>query len=723
MNRLTAAQHCERIFRIVAFFAVYVVSSVVRAPSAAAQDPTVADRQDTARVIVDTTRAGTGWDSPRVRELITRASHRRAEPRADTSLHNYRATAEGFLYFFLDRRSSEERTLVRVNQIGLELYWMQPDIARQRIAGMRDASPLPNTMRYHIDHLTMVQNGFGDVIRMGDGDEVRDVVHPVSARGASIYEYRLADSTEVRVPSMPQPIQVYEVQVRPRRVDRPGFVGSVFINRQTADVTRMTFTFTPSSYVDKRLDYINLTLDNALWEGKYWLPNEQTVEIRRQLPELDFVAGSVIRGRMHILDYQLNAAIPDSIFQTSRPVISAAPEDLANYKFEMGLFDDVAQSGLAQTAEAAGLRREAAELIGARFMSGLPALRLYYPDVSSAIRYNRTEGLNLGLGATYSHGPPWRYDAAVGYAFGSQRVSTLGRITYAPSATSLSLAGYTHALRDLGPVTPLAGIANSLAGLVLGKDYTDPWYATGAAFVASRPLTESLRVGATLRAERQTGATLTQTHAPFDHDADFRAVRAIDGGDEYSLLLSLDRPQPTQGIVAWGASLALRGAQFNAADSGFDDGTYAKAQLSGDLLIRPASHAREFRSKLAFAAMTSGAPVQQYFAIGGTGTLPGFAYRTFTGRTGALATAEYSQRVAYPWLGIRALGSVGVAGHKSFTPALSTWSTTSSDGPRASVGAGVSLFWDLLHVDVVKGINGGRWVTQISFTNILNDIS
>lgn len=704
-------------------FAMVLFAAAASTRPVFAQDPAAAARQDTARVIVDTTRTGAGWDSPRVRDLIIRASQRRAEPRADTSLHNYRATAQGFLYFFLDRRSSDERTLVRVNQIGLELYWMQPDIARQRIAGMRDASPLPNTMRYHIDHLTMVQNGFGDVIRMGDGDEVRDVVHPVSARGGSVYEYRLADSTELRVPSMQQSIRVYEVQVRPRRVDRPGFVGSVFINRQTSDVIRMTFTFTPSSYVDKRLDYINLSLDNALWEGKYWLPNEQTVEIRRQLPELDFVAGSVIRGRMHILDYELNAAIPDSIFQTSRPVVSASPEDLASYKFEKGIFEDIAESGLSQTADAARLRREAAELIGARFMSGLPALRLYYPDASSAIRYNRAEGIFLGLGATYSQGPPWRFDGAAGYAFGSERVSTLGRVTYSPSASSLSLNGYTHALRDLGPLTPLAGIANSLSAAVLGKDYTDAWYATGVAVTASQPLTESVRANATVRVERQNGASLSQRHALFDAGADFRPVRGIDEGDEYSALLSIDRPLPTQGVVAWGASFGLRGARLQAFDGSFGDNTYAKAQLTADVLIRPASHERELRSKLAFAAMTGGAPAQQYFTVGGTGTLPGFGYRSFAGRIGAVATAEYSQRVFYPWFGLRAVAGAGIVGSKSYTPGLSTWPATSSRGARASAGAGVSLFYDLLRIDVVKGLNGGRWVTQISFTNILNDIS
>ncbi|MGH7466113.1 MAG: hypothetical protein ACREK1_13105, partial [Longimicrobiales bacterium] len=121
--------------------------------------------------------AADGWNSARALELIERARERRLLPQQDTALRNYSARAEGFIYFYLDRRDSEERTLVKVDQVALELHWAPPDRSSQRIVGLRDESRLPNRMHYHLDHLTVVQNGFGDMIRMGDGDEVRDVPH------------------------------------------------------------------------------------------------------------------------------------------------------------------------------------------------------------------------------------------------------------------------------------------------------------------------------------------------------------------------------------------------------------------------------------------------------------------------------------------------------------------------------------------------------------------
>ena len=50
----------------------------------------------------------------------------------------------------------------------------------------------------------------------------------------------------------------------------------------------------------RTLDYINISLDNGLWRGRCWLPNQQRVEIRRRIPQLDIPAGSVIRANMRV---------------------------------------------------------------------------------------------------------------------------------------------------------------------------------------------------------------------------------------------------------------------------------------------------------------------------------------------------------------------------------------------------------------------------------------
>ncbi len=60
-----------------------------------------------------------------------------------------------------------------------------PATSKQVILGWRDGRWLPTDISYHRDHLGIVTNNFGDRIRVGEGDEVRDVVHPLAPEGPS----------------------------------------------------------------------------------------------------------------------------------------------------------------------------------------------------------------------------------------------------------------------------------------------------------------------------------------------------------------------------------------------------------------------------------------------------------------------------------------------------------------------------------------------------------
>ncbi len=264
-----------------------------------------------------------GWDDARVMELVRRAQARRAETVADTALASYQADARGYVYFYLDRRDTGDRTLVKTDQVALDVYWKAPAFSKQRIVGLRDEKKLPTNINYHLDHLSVVQDNFGERIRLGDGDEVRDVLHPAARGSETFYRFRVADSLSIRLPGAAEPVRVYEVRVRPRDMDQPAFLGSVFVDQRRGDLVRMDFTFTPSSYVDRYLDYINISLDNGLWKERFWLPNQQQVEIRRQLPELDFPAGGVIRATMRVSNYRFNQPIGDEFFRG--PKVVAVP--------------------------------------------------------------------------------------------------------------------------------------------------------------------------------------------------------------------------------------------------------------------------------------------------------------------------------------------------------------------------------------------------------------
>ena len=84
-----------------------------------------------------------------------------------------------------------------------------------------------------------------------------NVLHPAASGARGFYEYRLADSLEIRIQGRRS--RVFELEVRPRDPRSPGAVGSVFVDRESGAIARMRFTFTKASYRDPEL--VSIVLD------------------------------------------------------------------------------------------------------------------------------------------------------------------------------------------------------------------------------------------------------------------------------------------------------------------------------------------------------------------------------------------------------------------------------------------------------------------------------
>jgi len=628
-----------------------------------------------------------GWNSERAHGLIARARERRELPRGDSTLQNYQAKAKGFVYFYLDRREDDERTLVKVDQIALDLYWKRPSVTKQIIVGLRDVSRLPNRMYYHLDHLTVVQNNLGDLIRIGDGDEVRDVPHPAAPGADSIYDYRLADSVTLQLGGGQPDVRVYEVQVRPKRTDRPAFLGSVFVDRDAADIVRMTFTFTPSSYVDRRLDYINISLDNGLFGGKYWLPNEQSVEIRRQLPELDFAAGAVIKGRLSVTSYVFNEPIPDSIFY-GRSVSAVTPGERESYPFPEDIYAGVNTEGLAPPPQMEDLRARAAELIGKQRLSGLPAWRLNVPNSSSVLRHTEAEGWYGGAGVTYSPSPTFRLDMTGGYAFGLKRPEATAALRFGAPNDGLTIRGYYNEPRDIGPIKGMPGALNTFSSGFGDTDYTNLYFTRGVSVAGVKPIAVTWQAGLLTRIEDQ--------------------INSISSGRAYEAQ-SFMRRDPNEGTSSWGGSASASVIHLNLREG--SNRTFGRV-LAHANYDRSTEDARtDFRGRFD-AGLNLGEAVPQYdFLLGGRETLPGYAYRSIRSESAfALWNGVLSHSIASPWIRLRLLGSAAI----NREPKQGSINFTVDDRDvrlRASAGAGVGLLWDVLRIDVVKG---AHWQTLFS---------
>ncbi|MEM7414199.1 MAG: hypothetical protein AAF389_01810 [Gemmatimonadota bacterium] len=628
-------------------------------------------------------------------ELVQRATSARQSVAFDQNFRTYQADARGYVYFFLDRPDDADRVLVKADQIALTAYWRSPGQTRQTIIGMRDEKRLPTQVRYHIDHLTLVLDDFGETIRYGDGDEVDAVPHPAALSGQRVYDYRLADSLSLTHSDGLSEVRVYEIQVRPKDMDQPGYIGTLFVDRDRAAIVRMNFSFTPASYVDETLDYIRVSLDNSLWMGEYWLPWRQETEIRREAPLLDFQAGSVIRQRFRVSDYDFNTPLSPSLFR-GRPVQAVSRAQREAFDFERGLFDDLEDSGGLRSSPAMSeVEEQVREVVQDELLSGLGRVRLFGDGLSDFGRYNRAEGVFAGAGVTLRPTGETQLRVRGGYAFG--RGGPMGGVALVrrTGSNTLALEGRYDELGDIGGAPGATSTENSISAASGSKDYLDPYLRRGGTATLRWGAERGWSVSGTV--ERHSSAMDIVSDGP---DTDFRPVRSVVEGTLGKLELSGATSAPGGG-----------GATFTTGVGRMGGSTFGTVDANAAWTIQHPGGNTDLT--LSGGATTSGAPSQSLFLLGGRHTLLGQEYRRFAGRAYLLAQYELTIPLWAPYLGIRILAAGGSTWLDGVTPP-SDWGAIDTDGLRGSVGLGLSLGWDTVHLDVGHGVRGGGWEAMFS---------
>lgn len=642
------------------------------------------------------------WNDPRALAAIARARAVRQSVAVDSAFRSYRADARGYVYFFIDRNDTKERSLIKADQIALEVYWQAPNQTRQRIVGLRDEKLLPTNVRYHLDHLTVVQDEFGDVIRLGDGDEVSAVTHPAAPGSEAVYDFRLADSLSIAFPgSRADTVRVYEIRVRPKDFEKPGFVGSVFLDRNTGAIVRMSFSFTPASYVDPYLDYIRISLDNSLWEGKYWLPYRQEAELRRELPQLDFLGGSVIRGRFEIGGYQLNVELPQTILRSAR-VTAATEEERLAFPFERPLFAQLEEEGLTPPPSLDEIREQVREIAADRYLSGLSRLRLNFPTASDVFRYNRAEGAFLGGGAVLHATTDLVLRGNLGYAFSAGHLSGGLQLTSSNPSSRAGIFAHANQLRDMGPFPGQTGVLNSVSALFAKDDHLDPYFVSGVklSLPGWNVWNDRFEIDGSVSMERDRSAALEVS----DDDGDFRPVRPIDPGDMVAADVSAGTP-PRE--VGFEARTELRYGIF-------DSQHFQTARLDLSLSREAVWQRFTVGSAVHLGFTSDQAPSQELFLLGGQGTLLGHPYRAFVGDRFWLVDGHASRMVFDPWVSVRAFGAAGWTELRQERVLPLRWHGTSDGGVKATLGLGLGLGWDIVHADLGRGLDGGSWEFAIS---------
>jgi hypothetical protein len=658
--------------------------------------------------------AAQAWNDPRTSALVERATERRANQLADTALVDYKATAHGYVTFLAQFGEGfpEPPKIVKADELGLEVYWRAPDMSKQRIMGRRDTLLLPTDINYHRDHLGIVQNNFRNIIRIGEGDEVQDVPHPLSPVGLQEYDYAIHDSLQIRLGS--RVLDVYEVRVRPKDDRQPRAVGAVFIDRESGEVVRMAFSFTRAALIDKDLEDVSVVLENALIEGRFWLPRRQEIEIRRTGSWLDYPARGIIRGRWEICCYQVNTGIPASFF-AGPEIVLAPPTERALHPFPFtgGVLDSLPPDVRAVTDEdVTKVQEEARALVRSQALARSRTFAFSARHVSDIVRFNRVEGLALGSGILQRVGNGFAVAASGRYGFSDEKGKGRVALEYRTGAGSSLILAAERQYRDVSDDQEISLVRNSIAAQEFGSDYTDTYDVRGA-FLAWSVARSGWRPSLEAAYERHDPLFVHAEPASgtFEPTIPASALR------EARVTLGLDKPTSLSiGGFELGAHFAL--AAIRVLRPSIMESRLLRPSLVVDL-AKPFGSSRLLLHTIAAGVVGHDSiPAQHLVFLGGPTSAPGYDFHEFAGRAGVSQRLEW--RFLAPFVPIP-LGRYGRAPASiTLAPFVTTvWIDRSAafkaarQGWYPALGLGALTVFDVIRLDVARGLRDGRWTFSV----------
>lgn len=655
------------------------------------------------------------WNDARTRALVERATERRALQLADTGLVDYKATAHGYVTFLAQFGEGfpEPPKIVKADELGLEVYWRAPDLSKQRIMGRRDTLLLPTDINYHRDHLGIVQNNFRNIIRIGEGDEVRDVPHPLSPTGLEVYDFAIRDSLQIRLG--PRVLDVYAVLVRPKDDRQARAVGAVYIDRETGEVVRMAFSFTRAALIDKDLEDVSVVLENALIEGRFWLPRRQEIEIRRTGSWLDYPARGIIRGRWEICCYAVNVGISPAYFSGPEIVMAPPAEQAQNpFPFAGHILDSLPPDVRAVTDEdVRKVQEEARALVRAQARSRSRSLALSARHISDLARFNRVEGLALGTGFLQRLGGGLALLASGRYGFSDREFKGRGALEYRTGAGSSLILGAERQYRDVADEQETSLLRNTIAAQEFGSDYTDTYDMRGISLSGSlaRP---GWRPSLEYAYERHRPLLVNARPASGTFESTIPAVPLR----QSRLTLGLDRPTSLAfGGLELGFHISVTGTSRTR--SGASPSSQLLRPSLGIDVQRPIGSSRLLFHTIGAGVLTGDAvPAQHLVYLGGPNSGPGYEFHEFVGRGGM------SQRVEWRFLAPFVAIPLGRYGRAPATITLAPFATAvwidrsapfkpARQGWYPAIGLGALTVFDVLRLDVARGLRGGRWTFSV----------
>lgn len=581
--------------------------------------------------------------------------------------------------------------------------------------------------------------------------------HPLADDSESNYRFRSGGTTTLRLADGTT-IRLLELQVLPRRSEPFLLSGSLWLEDRTYAVVRAVLRLarpfdyerdhTPDEDDDDvprllrplRADLRYVTIEYGLWDQQWWLPRLVALEGEAEAGRLLSVP---LRLERTYDDYEVVALPPDAPapepLEADRETICGGrgddeeageggpeevEEDRSGSREEVGcecaggrcrvvvttLADSASLvSNALLPAEAFDGRnvlvsdREMADLLGR--VQGIAAAPWGITSTTwrtglqgfDLVRYNRVEGLSLGVAANVGLGPA-AVDATVRLGVADLSPNFDLRVSRQSAFSRLHLAGYRR-LEAVGPMPASLGFGASLSALLLGRDDGD-YYRTLGLEAGREPAGRTTGLSWRLFAEMQRGAA-RNTNVSLAHALGrdgFRDNIVADDAEQAGVQVRL-RGVRGGNPVGWrggaGVSLLASTGTFSFVQPGATVSGAAPLPLNllGSVEVNGGASFGE-------------TPTQSLHYLGGGRTVRGYAGNSARGE--AFWTARGEVATAAPGARIVLFADAGWAGDReelSVEPVL------------LSAGAGVSFMDGLVRLDLARPLkdagSGRDWRVEL----------
>ncbi len=694
------------------------------------------------------------YSTPAVRDLVTGAAIANHAP--PPTFAGYRAHVETEFSLLLRDTLGRERT-AQIEQLASVVHWTRGASYDMHVLGYRSQSiGSPVSMMSLVSGWTE-PSLYGERLTLGvqiAGDSARRrrqpqsdaiiAVHPFAADREQFYRYSGGD-TVVVMHTLGRTIPIVRLRVTPHLRDSTRFAafnGEIDLDADRRQIVRMRGQFVVLGKSPGRRPLISRVpglvavayceFVNAEIQGRYWLPAFQRTELQTTFALLGNTR-AVMRVVSRFSDHDIEdkadtVTLAESGNRIPHHTTWATSDSVSHFRgWTQSLgdatsdvtaddFDDVAPDTWKQTG-------------GAR-------LDLSPTKTDNIVRYDRVEGLYTGIEANLrmrSVVPGLTAGAIVGWAWTEQTFRggahiALRRDPWTVSARGERMLATTNDF--IRPLEPQSGGLAAMFGSVDDFDYVDRRVALGSltrVFGAVDRGLMTLQVGA--GDDRAEKARLA--HGLLGGGA-FRPNRGVAEGT-YALVVGDLELHPN----ASGESLqpGIGAALHYEIGRGALDWQRSELSLFGTKYWGPVTLSADGEGGAVWGAVI---PPQQLLELGGSGVLPGYAYKEFAGNRAALlrTSAFYSFPVwrsphrLWRTLFIPGLGPGFAAGLQGGWTALSTdaaraavnqlgagWSpipvSRATGGFRATLGLGMTLFSGAAHLGFARPVDhraGWRFV-------------